>query len=156
MPLASLTPLLGVSGCCFVSLQVGSRSAEITERFGIEDSSASLVDLAHTAALIAALDLVVCVDSCVAHLAGSLGVPVWIVLPFAPDWRWMTGRADSPWYTSARLFRQSIAGDWSGPVLAMAGELAGLVRRRASPPPPAPCEPASRNHRAASPSPVPA
>ena len=71
-----------------------------------------LVDFEDTAALIANLDLVITVDTAVAHLAGGLGRPVWILLPYAADWRWMTGRDDSPWYRSARLFRQRRAGDW--------------------------------------------
>jgi ADP-heptose:LPS heptosyltransferase len=71
-----------------------------------------LVDFEDTAALIANLDLVITVDTAVAHLAGGLGRPVWILLPYAADWRWMTGRDDSPWYPSARLFRQRRAGDW--------------------------------------------
>jgi ADP-heptose:LPS heptosyltransferase len=68
------------------------------------------------AAIIARLDLVITTDSFVAHLAGALGKPVWTLLPVAPDWRWMTDRADSPWYASMRLFRQRVRGDWS-PVL---------------------------------------
>lgn len=71
-----------------------------------------LVDFEDTAALIANLDLVITVDTAVAHLAGALGRPVWILLPYASDWRWLSGREDSPWYASARLFRQRQAGDW--------------------------------------------
>ncbi len=71
-----------------------------------------LVDFEDTAALIANLDLVITVDTAVAHLAGALGRPVWILLPYAADWRWLRGRDDSPWYASARLFRQKKAGDW--------------------------------------------
>jgi ADP-heptose:LPS heptosyltransferase len=62
------------------------------------------------------MDLVISVDTAVAHLAGALGRPVWILLPFEPDWRWLLGRADSPWYPTARLFRQSAHGDWEGVV----------------------------------------
>ena len=83
-----------------------------------------LTDYAETAALIANLDLVVTVDTSVAHLAGALGKPVWILLPHAPDWRWQLGRDDSPWYRSARLFRQATAGDWFGPLNRVAAELA--------------------------------
>jgi tetratricopeptide (TPR) repeat protein len=71
-----------------------------------------LVDFEDTAALIANLDLVITVDTAVAHLAGALGRPVWILLPYAADWRWLTGREDSPWYPSAKLFRQRKPGDW--------------------------------------------
>jgi Flp pilus assembly protein TadD len=71
-----------------------------------------LVDFEDTAALVANLDLVITVDTAVAHLAGALGTPVWILLPYAADWRWLTDRGDSPWYPSAKLFRQSKPGDW--------------------------------------------
>jgi ADP-heptose:LPS heptosyltransferase len=69
-------------------------------------------DFSDTAALIGQLDLVISVDTSVAHLAGALGKPAWILLPFAPDWRWLLGRDDSPWYPSARLFRQGAPQDW--------------------------------------------
>lgn len=75
-----------------------------------------LRDFDDTAALITLLDVLVSVDSSPAHLAGALGCPVWVLLPFAPDWRWLLGRDDSPWYPSMRLFRQPAPGEW-GPVL---------------------------------------
>jgi tetratricopeptide (TPR) repeat protein len=77
------------------------------------DLAADLVDFADTAALIDNLDLVISVDTSVAHLAGAMGKPTWILLPYSPDWRWMLGRDDSPWYPTARLFRQKSAGDWT-------------------------------------------
>ncbi len=162
MPLAALAPVIGTAGASFVSLQVGPDSAAIAAQFAIPDRSADLTDLAETAALVAALDMVISVDSCVAHLAGALGVPVWLMLPFAPDWRWMIGRSDTPWYASARLFRQRRPGDWPGLADDVAAALAAFVagepaiRPPASPPPPAPSAPASRIRPAASPSPVPA
>jgi len=64
--------------------------------------------------LIANLDLVICVDTAVAHLAGAMGKPTWVLLPYAPEWRWMVGREDSPWYPRSRLFRQPRWGDWQG------------------------------------------
>ena len=73
-----------------------------------------LNDFTDTAALCELMDVVVSVDTSVAHLAGAMGRPVWILLPFAPDWRWLLGRDDSPWYPSARLFRQSKVDDWDG------------------------------------------
>jgi hypothetical protein len=71
-----------------------------------------LHDFADTAALIAEMDLVISVDTSVAHLAGALGKPVWIMLPYAPDYRWFVDRVDSPWYPTARLFRQPARQDW--------------------------------------------
>jgi ADP-heptose:LPS heptosyltransferase len=74
-------------------------------------------------AVLEALDLVVTVDTAVAHLAGAMGRPVWLMLPFAPDWRWPLNRADSPWYPSARLFRQPAPLQWEPVVAEIAGEL---------------------------------
>ena len=70
------------------------------------------VENCETAALISCLDLVISVDTSVVHLAGALGAPIWTMLPFNPDWRWLLGRDDSPWYSSMRLFRQQKRGDW--------------------------------------------
>jgi Flp pilus assembly protein TadD len=96
------------SGLTFVNLQHG----DAARGTGLPDLTPWLIDYAETAALIANLDLVVTVDTSVAHLAGALGKPVWILLPHAPDWRWLLGRTNSPWYRSARLFRQRVAGEW--------------------------------------------
>ncbi|MEJ6021455.1 tetratricopeptide repeat protein [Ramlibacter sp. PS4R-6] len=113
---------LDTAGCFFVSLQLETRAADRAvfeawpelRRWGEE-----LVDFDDTAALVQALDLVISVDTSVAHLAGALGRPLWVLLPRCPDWRWMLGRSDSPWYPSARLFRQSAPQNWT-PVLAAA------------------------------------
>lgn len=83
-----------------------------------------LTDFTATAALVQCMDLVVTVDTAAAHLAGALGKPTWILLPFAADWRWLTGRNDTPWYPTARLFRQSRRGDWGGVVADVAAALA--------------------------------
>jgi Flp pilus assembly protein TadD len=83
---------------------------------GVVDLRRELGDFADTAAVLERMDLVISVDTAVAHLAGALGRPVWIMLPYAADWRWLEGRADSPWYPTARLFRQAVLGQWS-PVL---------------------------------------
>ena len=69
------------------------------------------------------MDLVIAVDTSVAHLAGALGLPVWILLPHMPDWRWLLERSDSPWYPSARLYRQQRAGDWSAPLARVRADL---------------------------------
>ena len=82
-----------------------------------------LSDFADTAALIENLDLVITVDTSVAHLAGSLGKPVWILLPKVPDYRWMLDRSDTPWYRSARLYRQSALGDWTDVLEKVAGDI---------------------------------
>ena len=79
---------------------------------GIRYFGDELADFSDTAALVHLMDLVITVDTSVAHLAGALGKEVWILLPFSPDWRWLLGRSDSPWYRSARLFRQPKIGDW--------------------------------------------
>jgi ADP-heptose:LPS heptosyltransferase len=81
-----------------------------------------------TAALLVGLDLVITADTALAHLAGALGVPVWVMLQQIPDWRWQNDRADSPWYPSMRLFRQRAAGDWEELFGRVAAELATQVR----------------------------
>ena len=91
------------------------------------DISDGLGDFADTAALIQQLDLVVTVDTAVAHLAGALGKPVWIMLPHGNDWRWLTGRTDSPWYPTARLYRQDDSRAWPPVVETLAQDLAGFA-----------------------------
>jgi tetratricopeptide (TPR) repeat protein len=100
--------------------------------------AAELTDFSRTAALIANLDLVITVDTAMAHLAGALGAPVWLLLPQVPDWRWLLGREDSPWYPTMRLFRQSQRGDWPELVARVRGELALHFGKYdlLSPPPP--------------------
>src|SRR5262249_2499541 len=106
IPLARLAPLWSLDGPTFVSVQ-----RDVTERdAGVLAGSPRLLhlgnelsDFADTAAVLTLVDLVISVDSAVAHLAGALGRPVWILLPFSPDWRWMLGRDDSPWYPTAKL-----------------------------------------------------
>ena len=110
-----------------VSLQVVSRADEAAA-LGILDGSGELSDYAETAGLIASLDLVITVDTSVAHLAGALGVPTWLLLPVMPDWRWIAGREDTPWYRSMRLIRQERSGDWSDVVSMVAAGLAAAGR----------------------------
>jgi tetratricopeptide (TPR) repeat protein len=121
-----LAPLVS-HGAQWVSLQKDIRASDAAAlaAFGaVSFLGPALGDFADTAALVDLMDLVVTVDTSVAHLAGALGKPVWILLPHIPDWRWMLGRADSPWYPSARLFRQPSRGDWSGVIEEVNRELA--------------------------------
>lgn len=120
LSLPRLGPFLETQSCSFFSLQVGPRAAEIREQKlegRLTDLSPHLRDFADTAAVVDRLDLVITVDTAVAHLAGAMGKPVWVLLPFVPDWRWMLKREDSPWYPTMRLFRQSVRDEWD-PVLA--------------------------------------
>jgi ADP-heptose:LPS heptosyltransferase len=94
----------------------------------IVDWTEELTDFADTAALVENLDLLITPDTSVAHLAGGMGKPVWVLLPHAPDWRWMLNRSDSVWYPTMRLFRQPTAGDWETPVKQMADALQTLCR----------------------------
>lgn len=123
--LESLAPLLGLP-FEFHSLQKEYRSgdAEAMARFPeLHQHADEQNDFSDAAALISAMDLVITVDTAVAHLAGALGKPVWILLPHLADWRWFRGREDSPWYPAARLFRQSAPGDWASVVAALCAAL---------------------------------
>ena len=122
-----LAPLFDVSGVRFFTLQKGGPAAPA--RFPLTDHMEAMADFADTAALIAALDLVISVDTAVAHLAAALGKPVWLLDRFAPCWRWLLGRRDSPWYPTLRLYRQTRPDDWES-VLA---EVARDLRCRAGP-----------------------
>ena len=119
-----------MDGVGWHSLQVGDEIAQIadSEWAGlIQDSSNQLTDFAATAEVMAELDLVICVDSAVAHLAGALGKPVWVLLSFAPDWRWGWEGETSPWYPSARLFRQEYGETWASVGERMAAALKSFV-----------------------------
>ena len=108
--------LLDIRNCEFFSLQVGERREDIKQHgchHTIKDLGEQFTDFHHTASAILQLDLVISVDTAVAHLAGALGKAIWTLLPFVPDWRWMLDRSDSPWYPSMTLFRQKEIGDWS-------------------------------------------
>jgi tetratricopeptide (TPR) repeat protein len=124
--LAALLPLLEVPGIDFYSVQVGPRAAEIAaEGAGtrLVDLSGEIRDFVDTAAILSLLDLVITVDTSVAHLAGALGRPGWVMLSALPDWRWHIDRSDSPWYRSLRLFRQQRRGDWASVVADIAVRL---------------------------------
>ena len=121
-PLAAAAPLARIAGISLVSLQKGA-GAEQRDAVEFGGELALLTDPQHmgaeeiaeeTAAIMMGLDLVITADTALAHLAGALGVRVWVVLQAVPDWRWLTERADSPWYPTMRLFRQRTAGDWAG------------------------------------------
>jgi len=122
-------PLVETPGVSALSLMVG-RDGEAGRVFGdvVTDLAPDLGDFADTAAAIANMDLVISVDTAVAHLAGALGTMVWTLLPFNSDWRWMLGRDDSPWYPSMRLFRQEKREDWEGVIERVAAELADLAK----------------------------
>jgi ADP-heptose:LPS heptosyltransferase len=126
MSLAQLAPLAAVKNVQWISLQKGPAEAEArTPPAGLEitDVSSELTDYSDTAALIANLDLVISVDTSVVHVAGAMGKPVWVLLPFIPDWRWLLDRPDSPWYPTMRLFRQRAVGDWEPVVQGIAEKL---------------------------------
>jgi hypothetical protein len=119
IPLSQFAPLAGLPGVHLFSLQKGPGSEQvpnaafpITDLAGrLDEQSGPFMD---TAAVMKNLDLIITADTALAHLAGALGVPVWIPLHFPPDWRWLLERDDSPWYPTVRLFRQQRRGDWQG------------------------------------------
>ena len=115
--LSTFLPLLRSARANWISLQKGEPAqqlASLPPAVHVIDGSSADRDLAQTAALVATLDLVITTDTCIAHLAGAMGKPVWILLPHLADWRWMQQTVTTPWYPTARLFRQSAAGDWPG------------------------------------------
>tara|TARA_Y100001934_G_scaffold36381_2_gene41840 strand:- start:522 stop:2081 length:1560 start_codon:yes stop_codon:yes gene_type:complete len=106
--------LFSVPDIEWVSLQYGERASDLNKcPFAVEDKTTECRDFADTALAIQNLDLVISVDTSVAHLAGAMGTPVWILLPYLPDWRWLLDRRDSPWYRTAKLFRQASPNNWS-------------------------------------------
>ncbi len=115
LPLADLSPLLAQPGVSWVSLQKGEAAKQIAslpEQLRPVDPMEEVSDFAETAAIIATLDLVISVDTAVAHVAGALGRPVWILSRHDGCWRWLQGRDDSPWYPTARVFHQERPGEW--------------------------------------------
>lgn len=134
--LADLTPILAVAGAKFFSLQKGTAAEQMKAESGawITYLGPHLKDFADTAGLLTQLDLVVTVDTAVAHLAGAMGRPVWVLVCAFPDSRWLMQREDSPWYPTARLFRQERPGDWTQVVERVAEELAMLCSLKRSEP----------------------
>jgi hypothetical protein len=148
IPLKEFAPLAEIESVKLVSLQKGPGTEQLPERcevrsadqaFALRTSHFALYNpeldeasgpFMDTAAIMINLDLVICSDSAVAHLAGALGVPVWLALPFVPDWRWMLQRNDSPWYPTMRLFRQASFGKWEDVFRGIATELKQVVRTK--------------------------
>jgi len=130
MALDTLTPVLSVKGIEFVSLQMGDAKSHLSAWPGITDASVHIRDFADTAALIGQLDGVVSVDTSVAHLAGSLGKPIWLLSRFDGCWRWLKGRSDSPWYPTMSVYAQTKQGDWETPVTALAQDMVRWVESR--------------------------
>lgn len=138
LPLEAFAPLADVEGLAIYSLQKGPPAAQLAELEAkgwtgpkITDLTAEFKDFADTAALIDNLDLVITCDTAVAHLVGALGKPVWILNRFDACWRWLTEREDSPWYPTARLFRQPAPGDWSSVIARVAEALRSAAQERA-------------------------
>ena len=130
IPLNQLAPLTQIAGATFYSLQMGPPAAILRQPspgWRLIDLQDEQRDFADTAAIVANLDLVISIDTSVAHLAGAMGKPVWILLCKSPDWRWLLDREDSPWYPTARLFRQSVAGNWQDVLARVEGELHALA-----------------------------
>jgi ADP-heptose:LPS heptosyltransferase len=135
MALERFATLLAVPGLDFVNVQkdVSEAQTEILRDHGVIQLGQEFADFADTAAVVAMLDLVIAVDTSVAHLAGAMGKPVALLVPFSPDFRWLLDRTDSPWYPSMRLFRQTAIGDWDGPLAKLREELVDVARRPAKP-----------------------
>lgn len=130
LTLDQLLPLADLPGVALYSLQMGARAGDIAAISAaalVHDLAPQIQDFADTARLIDQLDLVICVDTSVAHLAGALGRPAFVLLPYTPDWRWLAWREDSPWYPSLRLFRQQAPRDWSGVVTRLHAAIAALL-----------------------------
>jgi hypothetical protein len=124
--LPRLVPLLSVPRIQFISLQKDLRPGDeelLRQHPQLIHLGDRLDDFADTAAVMSLLDLVISSDTAPVHLAGALGRPVWVLLPYLPDWRWLLDRNDSPWYPSARLFRQPAAGDWDSVVAKVIEEM---------------------------------
>jgi hypothetical protein len=136
IPLSHFAALSQTPGVRLISLQKGSGENEVAAA-GMGSSIVGLgnFDTTHgafvdTAAVMMNLDLVITSDTSVAHLAGALGVPVWVALPYVPDWRWLLDRSDSPWYPTMRLFRQNVPGDWGRPFEEIRRVLAEIISER--------------------------
>jgi Flp pilus assembly protein TadD len=134
IPLERFAPLTNLEGTTFYSLQMGPEARQVKQlgdRVRLIDLQDEQADFADTAAIVANLSLVISIDTSVSHLAGAMGKPVWVLLHKSPDWRWMLEREDSPWYPTARLFRQSTLGNWQDVMARVERELREFVARAA-------------------------
>jgi ADP-heptose:LPS heptosyltransferase len=125
-PLLQFAPLAAIEGVQLFSLQKGAGREQLeaaASRFRLTDLGSKLDDFLETAAVVKNLDLIITADTALAHLAGALGAPVWVAIPFVPDWRWLLNRDDSPWYPTLRLFRQRQRRNWDEVFARMADEL---------------------------------
>ncbi len=123
-------PLAGIEGVQLYGLQKGAaagQAEELSNSINVINLGEEFEDFSDTAGVIENLDLIITVDTSVAHLAGAMGKPVWVLIPYVPDWRWMLDREDSPWYPTMRLFRQQRKGDWDQVFERVADELGALV-----------------------------
>jgi len=128
LALSELAPL-ALPGVTFLSIQKGPAAAQALSPppgMSLVSLSDEINDFEDTAAILTLADLLISVDSSPVHLAGALGRPAWVMLPFVPDWRWLLGRSDTPWYRDVRLFRQPSRGNWGAVMSTIASELAGL------------------------------
>jgi len=127
--------ILSLPNLDFVSVQneVGVLEAALLSRHGVAQLGQEFASFADTAAVLAQIDLLISVDTAVAHLAGAMGKAVALLLPYPAEWRWLTDRTDSPWYPTMRLFRQSASGDWDGPLARLHQELGAAAARRLAP-----------------------
>ncbi|HYV36861.1 MAG TPA: tetratricopeptide repeat protein [Gemmataceae bacterium] len=134
IPLSQFSGLASINGVRLISLQKGPGVEQLREHSQVMDLGSTLDEangpFMDSAAIMKHLDLVICSDSAVAHLAGALGVPVWLALPLVPDWRWLLEREDTPWYPTMRLFRQKRIGDWDDVFRRIGEELRTLVEQR--------------------------
>jgi hypothetical protein len=135
LPLEQLAPLAGVRGVDLYGLQKDpdADTARKAAAMGIVDLMEEVVDFADTAAVVAELDLIISVDTSTAHLAAAMGKPVWLLSRYSGCWRWLTDRADSPWYPSLRLYRQDGSRDWAGVIAQVVKDLGNAVAVRKPP-----------------------
>ena len=136
LPLAEFEPLLRIDEAEFFSLQMGEGLQELGKNPALQarlvDLSPHVASMADTAAQMEQLDLIITADTSVSHLAGALGKPTWVLIPYSPDWRWMQHRRDTPWYPSMELFRQPSPGAWTSLIAEMQQRLHSLIANKAS------------------------